>query len=357
MITLRGKRSPGRVGGAQHGARSSALGAGREPVARPLPDVAAHVVEPVAVRGEAADGRRALEAVLLQVLPGELALPGVRHRRAAGRVLVAPGERRSVEAAARGELPLGLGREFLPRPRRVCLGVLVGDLHDRVPVAAVDRAARPGGSLPGRAGDVLPPAPDVVERHRPVRPAEHERAGHEQLGVGVRVVGGVERPLRDGDVAGLADEAPVLGGRDLPRVHQEPGHRDPAHGPLLGIEVLRAHRERAAGNRDHGRPALLGGRRTTHRAIIHRSRVTFPHPAWVSNRFTHPGWRRVTRTGGRLVSPGSRRSCRRGERFAMSRDREVPRRSAPPVPPVQGGTWRSASPWSACAERSSARAC
>ena len=80
-------------------------------------------------------------------------------------------------------------------------------------------------------------------------------------------------------------------------------------------------------------------------ALIARSsigpRVTFPHPAWVSNRFTHPGWRRVTRAGGRLVLPGSRRSCRRGERFAMSRDREVPRRSAPPVPPRPGAGRRA----------------
>ena len=302
MITLRGKCSPGSVGGAQHGG-SPLPPRRREPVARPLPDVAAHVVEPVAVRGEAADGRSALEAVLLHVLPGELALPDVRHRRAAGRVLIAPCERGSVQSAARRELPLGLRRKLLPRPLRVGLGVLVSDLDDRVPVAAVDRAARPSRSLPGRAGNVLPPAPDVIERHRPVRPLKHERARHEQIRIRVRVVGRVERALGHRHVTGFANEAPELRGGDLPFVHQEPGHRDLPHGPLLGVEVLRAHRERAAGHPDHGRPALVGGRRGTHRAIIHGSRVTFPHPAWVSNRFTHPGWRLVTRTGGRLTMP------------------------------------------------------
>ena len=168
----------------------------REPVARPLPDVAAHVVEPVAVRREAADRRGALEAVLLQVLPRELALPGVRHRPAVREVLVAPGEGRPVEAAAGGVLPLGLGRKLLARPGRVGLRVLVGDLHDGMPVAAVDRRARPARLLPERARHVLPPAADVVQRHGAGGLAEDERARHEQVGLGVRVVGGVERAAR-----------------------------------------------------------------------------------------------------------------------------------------------------------------
>ena len=56
--------------------------------------------------------------------------------------LVAPGELAAVEAAAGGELPLGLGRERLARPLGVGLGVLVGDLDDRVVLAALDGAAR-----------------------------------------------------------------------------------------------------------------------------------------------------------------------------------------------------------------------
>src|SRR4051794_21131485 len=49
----------------------------RVPVGRPLPHVADHVVQPVAVGWERAHRRRSLIAVLLQVLPRELALPGV----------------------------------------------------------------------------------------------------------------------------------------------------------------------------------------------------------------------------------------------------------------------------------------
>src|SRR5204862_4092228 len=114
----------------------------REVVGRPLPDVAGHVVKPVAVRRERPDRRGAFVPVELQVLPGKLALPGVRHRLSAGEVLVAPTEDRTVQPAAGGVLPLCFGRQPFARPRRVGLGVLIGDLYDRVTVATVDRRAR-----------------------------------------------------------------------------------------------------------------------------------------------------------------------------------------------------------------------
>ena len=66
--------------------------------------------KPYPFGGNATDGRRRRVAVELEVLPGELALPRVGHRSAVREVLVTPGERRIVEAAARGVLPLGLAR-------------------------------------------------------------------------------------------------------------------------------------------------------------------------------------------------------------------------------------------------------
>src|SRR5262245_32154025 len=45
--------------------------AGNVPVRGPLPDVAGHVMEPISVRWERADWRRAFVAVGEQVLPGE----------------------------------------------------------------------------------------------------------------------------------------------------------------------------------------------------------------------------------------------------------------------------------------------
>src|SRR5262245_58083665 len=49
------------------------------PVSGPLPHVARHVVEAVAVRWKRSHRRSALEPVFFKVLPGKLALPGVRH--------------------------------------------------------------------------------------------------------------------------------------------------------------------------------------------------------------------------------------------------------------------------------------
>src|SRR5690606_22035059 len=70
---------------ARHAARRHVVtGAIAVPVSRPLPDVARHVVEPVAVRREASDRRSAHPAIQLAVPPGELALPRIGARRTTG---------------------------------------------------------------------------------------------------------------------------------------------------------------------------------------------------------------------------------------------------------------------------------
>src|SRR5205085_1581563 len=111
-----------------------------EEVRGPFPDIPAHVVEAVAVRGEASDRGRALEAVQLEVLPRKFALPCVRPSPPVREVLVAPREERAVEAAARGELPLRLGRDCLSGPVRVRRCIVVGDMDDGMAIATVDRA-------------------------------------------------------------------------------------------------------------------------------------------------------------------------------------------------------------------------
>jgi hypothetical protein len=139
-----------------------------------------------------------------------------------GKWLVPPSEDRSLEPSTRGVLPLGLRRELLACPGGVGLGVLVGDMHDRVAVATVDRGSLASRPAPVRAGEVGPPVPVVVETHRPRCRVEDERAGDKQVGIGVGVLLGVERPLRDGHVSRLTHEAPELGGRDGLLVHPEP---------------------------------------------------------------------------------------------------------------------------------------
>src|SRR5215831_7346344 len=74
----------------------------------PLPHIADHVVEAIAVCGKGIDRRGAFVAVELEVLPGESALPGVGHCPPVRGKRFAPGVSRAVETAAGGEFPFGL---------------------------------------------------------------------------------------------------------------------------------------------------------------------------------------------------------------------------------------------------------
>ena len=84
---------------------------------------------------------------------------------AAGTKVVAPGVQLAGEAAARGELPLGFGRQPLARPVRVGHRVVVGDVDDRVLLAPANRCCPGLRVAPVRAGLVAPPRLVVVERH------------------------------------------------------------------------------------------------------------------------------------------------------------------------------------------------
>ena len=131
---------------------------------RPLPDVAGDVVQAEAVGRELAHRRRCrCEPCGLEVLPGEPAVPGVRHHLAARGEVVAPGEGRARPAHPGGVLPLRLVGQGLAGPLR------------RRPRRPRTRRARPGAgrarpgccralgcrqSAPGTHG---PPAGPVVQ--------------------------------------------------------------------------------------------------------------------------------------------------------------------------------------------------
>src|SRR4026209_1251324 len=93
------------------------------PVGRPLPDVADHVVESVAVRGKGADRRRTFVSVACEVLPGELTLPRVSHMTVAGQERVAPRVSCALEPTSCGEFPLSFSSQRLPFPRGKGFGV------------------------------------------------------------------------------------------------------------------------------------------------------------------------------------------------------------------------------------------
>ena len=111
--------------------------------------------------------------------------------------LVSPGVGGAVQASPCSELPLRLGRERALGPRGVRLRVLVGDVDDRVVFTSVERAARALGMAPARTRRPRPPLAEVPEVDRAGRGREDQRARHEVLDGGTRVVGRVERALGD----------------------------------------------------------------------------------------------------------------------------------------------------------------
>ena len=142
-------------------------------------------------------------AALAGAAPREVRpVPGVGHDPTVRPGLVPPRERRALEAAAGGVLPLGLGRQVGAGPRRRRRG------RPRA------RRGRPGGpgrrltELPGPSG--LRPAGAGVQVHHwlrwrrstgPARRREHQRPRLEVLRRCAGEVRRVERPLRDGHVA------------------------------------------------------------------------------------------------------------------------------------------------------------
>src|SRR3954469_7961237 len=124
---------------------------------RPFPDVADHVEQAVAVGRKRVNRRGALVSVLVQVLVREVALPGIGQKPSFGIGGIAPWIGLAFKTAAGGELPFRFGRQLLAAPRRIGERVLMGDMHDRMIIAAGDRAVRSFWMPPVRAGLVLPP--------------------------------------------------------------------------------------------------------------------------------------------------------------------------------------------------------
>ena len=241
---------------------------GGKVVARPLPDGTGHVVQAVPVGREAPDRGRAALARRLEVLPGELALPRVGHHLPLRARVVAPGVDRAVQPAAGGELPLGLGRQLLARPRGVRVGVLRGHVGDRVPVQAARRAARPARMPPVGARGVPPPLGHVPQVHRPAGREEHQRARVQQVRVRPGILRRVERPLGDGHVPGRGHEPAELRDRDRVVIHPEAIDLDAARRAFLRVEVLRAHQELAArhpGHIPHSRAIMASASRSRSR--------------------------------------------------------------------------------------------
>jgi hypothetical protein len=249
------------------------------PVGGPLPDVADHVDQAVAVGRVAADRCGPDVPVLGGVVHREITLPGVGHPAAGRGELVAPGELGPVQPAAGGELPLGLGRHRLAGPGRVRLDIGPGDVHDRVVRLALDRAAGAVRVPPVGARHIRPPLVRVGQRHRVIRAAEHRRGRRQQLRPGPRVASRVGRALGHRDVPGGPDETAELGIGHRMRVDPEAVDRDRMRRRLLRVVVVGAHPERAARYPNHALRPGAGPSPIRARQPRHPASSPHPHPA------------------------------------------------------------------------------
>ncbi len=178
-------------------------------------------------------------------------MPGIGHGSAIRLAGVAPGKLGAVEPAARGELPLGLGRQLLAGPRRVGLGVAIGDVDHGMVVEPLVGAARPIRMPPVGAEAEGPPVRPIGEVDRPLRFLEHQRASAQHVRKSAGIVLSVRRNLGEGDMSGLFDEAAELGIGHRRRVHKEAVDLDAMGRLLFGIMMVRAHGELAALDEDH----------------------------------------------------------------------------------------------------------
>ena len=178
---------------------------------------------------ERIDRRSTLITVVSRILVRKMALPGIGHEPPIRIGRIAPWVGLAFKATTGGEFPLGFARQCLAGPGRVSQRVLIGDMHDRMIVAAMDRTFRPLRMPPVGAGPVFPPGEVVAQIDRTVRLLEHQRARHQHFGVGIGIHRRIRRAFGIGDVSGRIDEFSEFGVGD--RIGVDPETIDMQDGP------------------------------------------------------------------------------------------------------------------------------
>ncbi len=163
-------------------------------VGGPLPAVAGHVVQAVAVWSERNSGRKADIAILAQIIPWKVSLPDVARRKGVCWMFVAPRVDWFPQATACGMLPLCFGWQAPADPSRVVRGVLPRDMDNRQVVQLRPRSSRSEWCCPMGAVYLSPPfGPNDTSRRNAAVDELVENVGR-------------PKPLRFSHISGLADE-------------------------------------------------------------------------------------------------------------------------------------------------------
>ena len=142
----------------------------------------------------------------------------------------------------RRPFPFDLGRQATSGPPRIGLGIGQGDMNHRKEVPPVEVAAGSFGMAPGCTANEGPPGPGIAGiEPRTVEP-EDRRTRLQRCRRHAGILGRIDRPLGDRDIAGLCNKTgePSIG--HLGRIDTEGRDRLMARRPLIGIDVV-AHQE------------------------------------------------------------------------------------------------------------------
>ena len=156
-----------------------------------------------------------------------------------------------LQPRARGKFKLGLARQGLARPCRIALCISMHDMDDRVIGQIINRAVGPGRVAPIGPGHPAPPLRGVCCIHRAVGHGENGGAWRGKAWVHAGVMRGVRRGFGKGAIARCAHEIGELRVGYWRLVDPERRDLDAAQRRFFGVELRRAHGERAAGDERH----------------------------------------------------------------------------------------------------------
>jgi hypothetical protein len=117
--------------------------------------------------------------VFAGILVRKISLEGVGHPLSVWPKLIAPHIRFARKATTRSKLPLRLGGKSLASPFCVGFGVFIGNVHNRIFIAAFETGFRALWMFPVGPAYVGPPLEVVVEWHCVTWRCEHNRTGDE----------------------------------------------------------------------------------------------------------------------------------------------------------------------------------